>query len=139
LKKGLLKHQNADARQIKIQMNRARKDLETARALLSDDAEWAASIAYHAMLRMGRALLFSRGYLPAGPAQHRTVVELTGQILGDDYHLLVETFERMRRRRNIFFYDSDPYGSHADAENAIKTASRMVNVVSKIILPPKQS
>lgn len=33
------------------------------------------------MLRAGRALVFSKGYLPADGAQHRTVVELTHNLL----------------------------------------------------------
>lgn len=66
LKKGLLKRQGVNFKQIDKQIIRAKKDLITAEAVLaSKDAEWAAMIAYHAMLRAGRALLFSRGYLPA--------------------------------------------------------------------------
>lgn len=114
LKKGLLKRQRVNFRQIEKQIVRAKKDLDTAQTLLAKDPEWAATIAYHAMLRAGRALLFSSGYLPADGGQHRTVVELTHQLLGKDDASLVERFEKMRRKRNIFFYESDPFTVNGD-------------------------
>lgn len=105
LKKGLLKQQRINFKQIEKQIIRAKKDLETAQGILDNDPEWGATIAYHAMLRAGRALLFSKGYLPADGGQHKTVVELTHELLGKGYSLLVEKFEKLRRRRNVFFYE----------------------------------
>ena len=55
LKKGRLKKQPADFKQIEKQIIRAKKDLKTAKVVLETDAEWAAAIAYQAMLRAGRA------------------------------------------------------------------------------------
>lgn len=98
LKKGLLKQQRVNFDQIEKQIIRAKKDLRTAQRVLDDDPEWGATIAYHAMLRAGRSLLFSKGYLPADGGQHKTVVELTHELLGKDYTILVEKFEKMRRR-----------------------------------------
>lgn len=86
------------------------------------------------MLRAGRALLFSRGYLPAGEGQHRTVVESTHRILAKDYAPLVERFERMRRKRNIFFYESDPFGTLTEAENALKAASELIRAIQDRII-----
>lgn len=133
LKKGYLKRQRANFKQIEKQIIRAKKDLQTANALLSQDPEWTATIAYQAMLRAGRALVFSKGYLPADGAQHRTVVELTGQLLGKEYSTLVEKFEKMRRSRNLFFYESDPFGSMTDAKNSLKAASQLVDLIEKTI------
>ena len=52
--------------------------------------------------------MFSFGYLPADGQQHKTVIEITGGLLGKEYGLVVKYFDRMRRSRNAFFYD---YGS----------------------------
>ena len=134
LKKGYLKPQRANFKQIEKQIIRAKKDLQTASALLSQDPEWTATIAYQAMLRAGRALIFSKGYLPADGAQHRTVVELTGQLLGKSYSSLVEKFEKMRRCRNLFFYESDPFGSMTDAKISLKAASELVDLIEKTII-----
>lgn len=133
LKKGLLKYQKANFGQIEKQIIRARKDLETAQDIFRKDPEWGATIAYHAMLRSGRAYVFSKGYLPADGAQHKTVVELTGKLLGKDYTLLIEKFEKMRRRRNIFFYESDPFGTLTQAENAVKASCELVRAIEKTI------
>lgn len=133
LKKGFLKRQRVNFKQIEKQIVRAGKDLATAQSVLTQDPEWAATIAYHAMLRAGRALLFSEGYLPADGGQHRTVVELTHALLGKDYSELVERFERMRRKRNLFFYESDPFGTRAEAENALKAASQLLRVIQETI------
>ena len=133
LKKGLLKAQSVNFKQIEKQIIRAEKDLKTAAKVLNDDPEWGATIAYHAMLRVGRALLFSKGFLPSDGAQHKTVVELTHELLGKDYSLLVNKFEKMRRRRNVFFYESDPFGTETEAENALKTASDLIRIIEELI------
>ncbi len=133
LRKGLLKRQRVNFKQIETQLVRAIKDLRTARLVLREDPEWAATIAYQAMLRAGRALLFSKGYLPADGAQHRTVVELTHHLLGREYAALVEHFEKMRRKRNLFFYESDLAGTLTEAENALKTSSRLIRVIQGMI------
>lgn len=129
VERGLLKRQRVNFKQIEKQLARAKKDLETTQSLLHKDAEWAAAIAYHAMLRSGRALLFSKGYLPADGGQHKTVVELTQRLLGEEYSTLVARFERMRRKRNTFFYESGPFGTLTEAESALKAASQLVQVI----------
>ncbi len=133
LKKGLLKQQRVNFKQIETQIIRAKKDLKTAEKVLNEDSEWGATIAYHAMLRAGRVLLFSKGYLPTDRGQHKTVVELTHELLGKEYSLLVEKFEKMRRKRNVFFYESDIYGTVTEAENALKTASELIRVIEEMI------
>lgn len=136
-KKGLLKKQPPHAKQIDGQLARAKKDITIAGKVIGEDSEWAATIAYHALLRAGRALLFSHGYLPAGPAQHKTVVECTGEFLGKGDLLLVKKFERMRRRRNHFFYETDPLDSVTEAETAIQTATMLLDAITSHISLPK--
>ena len=133
LKRGLLKKQKPDFQQIEKQIQRAKKDLSTSKTLLGQDAEWAATIAYQAMLRTGRAFIYSNGYLPADGAQHKTVVELTGMLLGKDYLVLVEKFEKLRRKRNLFFYESDPFGSKMDAESALQAATKLIHIIEEVI------
>ncbi len=129
LKKGLVKEQRPNFEQIEQQIIRAGKDLKTFRLVLDSDPEWACTIAYQAMLRMGRALMFSYGYLPADGQQHRTVVEVTGELLGEKFDLLVQYFDRMRRNRNVFFYDSLDTNNEAQAKKALETAGELLKVV----------
>jgi uncharacterized protein (UPF0332 family) len=63
LKDKLIKKQRPDFKQIGHQLQRAQKDLKTAESNLSIDLTWAFAIAYHAMMRASRALMYSKGYL----------------------------------------------------------------------------
>ncbi len=129
LKKGLVKEQRPNFDQIEQQIGRAQKDLKTFGVVLNSDPEWASTIAYQAMLRLGRALIFSYGYLPADGQQHKIVVEITGKLLGEDFDLLIKYFDRMRRSRNIFFYDSLDANNETQARKAFETAG----VLSKVV------
>ena len=129
LRKGLLKKQTSNFDQIEKQLQRAAKDLLTAKHVSDKDIQWAATIAYHSMLRAGRALLFANGVLPADGQQHKTVVEITGNLLGQEYELLVQQFERFRRKRNIFFYDSEESVTSTETRRALKTANELLEVI----------
>jgi hypothetical protein len=133
LKRGLLKRQKVDFRQIEKQIICSKKDLLFAKETLPKQPNWAATIAYHAILRAGRALIFSRGYLPADGAQHKTVVEITGKILGPSYSALIRKFEKMRRNRNFFFYDADISGSLTEGESALQTARELAGLIEDLI------
>lgn len=140
-RRGLIKRAKPDFAQIQRQMHRARRDLQTFELVAASDPEWAATIAYQSMLRVGRALLYSHGYLPADGQQHKTVVELTGIILGPEFQLLVGQFERLRRKRNSFFYESKDAGSNSEARKAAQTAGSLLDGVYRRIaeLNPQQA
>jgi uncharacterized protein (UPF0332 family) len=133
LRNGLIKKQQPNFIQIAAQINRAIKDLATYKLVAGKDPEWAASIAYQAMLRTGRALLFSFGYLPADGQQHKTVVEITGLILGKEYETVVLQFERFRRKRNQFFYDSVDTANETEAKKSAETARSLIEAIKKQI------
>lgn len=131
--KGLLKKQKSNFKQISKQIIRAEKDLHTYNLVINKDPEWASTIAYQAILRTGRALLFAHGYLPADGQQHKTVVEITGKILGEEFSLVVKQFNRLRRKRNLFFYDSEDIGNYTEAKKAFRTARKLLDEIKKEI------
>ena len=133
INKGFLKKQRPDFKQVQKQIIRAEKDLSTYTLVVTDDPEWASTIAYQAMLRLGRALLFSYGVLPSDGRQHKTVVEITGLILGPEYKKLIRQFDKFRRKRNIFFYDSIDVKNTTEAQNAFKTAQMLLCEIKKKI------
>src|SRR3989338_5888311 len=100
LKDNLVKKQTPDFKQIEYQLKRAQKDLKTAESNLSIDLTWAFAIAYHAMVRAGKALMYSKGYLPTAQRSHKTIVEFTKISLGSEYENLIGRFNRMRRQRH---------------------------------------
>lgn len=135
LRDKLLKRQRPDFKQIAHQLQRALKDLKTAEANLEIDLTWSYTIAYHSMIRGSRALMFSKGYLPTAKNSHKTIVEFTKLILGDEYHSLISRFNRMRRRRHDFIYDSKNHITSDEAKSSLAAAKKLIN---KIIILIKQ-
>ena len=133
LRDGLIKKQSPDFKQIESQLTRAKKDLNTAELNLPIDTTWAFTIAYHAMIRASRAFMFSKGYLPTTKQSHKTIVEFTKWIVGKDYENLVNRFNRMRRRRHDFIYDSQNHITLHEAKTSIKTAKQLIEEIISLV------
>ncbi|MCX5666851.1 MAG: HEPN domain-containing protein [Candidatus Omnitrophica bacterium] len=137
LKDNLIKKEKPDFKQIAYQLKRAQKDLTTAEANLSIDLTWAFAIAYHAMMRASKALMYSKGYLPTAKRSHKTIVELTKLILGSEYESIMGRFSRMRRRRHDFIYDSKNNITPHEAKSSIDIAKKLIEEI--IILVKKEN
>ena len=137
LKDNLIKKEKPDFKQIAYQLKRAQKDLTTAEANLSIDLTWAFAIAYHAMMRASKALMYSKGYLPTAKRSHKTIVELTKLILGSEYESIIGRFSRMRRRRHDFIYDSKNNITPHEAKSSIDIAKKLIEEI--IILVKKEN
>lgn len=129
LDQGLVKKQKADFSHIEALLVRAQKDIIAAKANLEIDEEVTYNCAYLAMLRCGRAIVFAKGYRSVDGQQHKTIIELSGEILGEEFKNLIKRFDRMRRKRNQFTYDPFLPVSKSEAENALKTADEFVRKV----------
>lgn len=136
---GLIEKASLSDKQVLSNLDRARKDLVTSKANLSIDEEWAYTIAYHAMLRAGRALMFASGYRPKGKDQHRTVVEFCASILGHEFQQLVTSFNRMRVKRHDFIYQPERPIPKTEAAKSIESAERFVaEIIRRIGKKPPQ-
>jgi len=133
LNRGLIKEQEKNFKQIEKLILRAYKDLEVAKINLKIDEEVAYNYAYLSMLRCGRALLFLKGFRPTDGQQHKTVIEIVGLILGEEFKDIIEKFDRMRRKRNQFTYDPFLPISKEEAENALNTAKNFVKIISEFV------
>lgn len=133
LSKELLKKQRPNFDAVEKLIVRSAKDLKTAKANLNIDEGIAYMVAYLAMLRAGRAFMLLKGFRPVGGYQHKTVVEFMAQCLGEEYKSIVERFDRMRRKRNIFTYEIDITISRTEAEGAFDTAVKFVNLIKDVI------
>ena len=127
--KGRIKKIKVNFKQIYNFLLRSRKDLQTSKANLTIDKEWSYTIAYHAMLRAGRALMMSFGYMPRGRDQHTTVVRFTSIVFGDQLKDLIRKFDRMRRKRHDFIYEPDRPVPKQEAEQSIKDAEALVKQI----------
>lgn len=133
LRNNLIKRVNLDFKQISSQIKRAEKDLKTAESVSSIDLNWSFAIAYHAMIRAGRALMYSKGFLPTAKQTHKTIVDFTKMVLGDEYLNLVIRLDRMRRQRHNFIYDSKNDITYSEVNSALETAKRLIERLATII------
>ena len=133
IKNNLVKKVKPNFDQINHQLRRAEQDLKTAQANLTIDTTWALTIAYHAMIRAGRALMYAQGYLPTANQSHKTIIEFTNLTLGNEYPELVAKFNRLRRRRLNFIYDSENHVNIEEAQSALDTARKLVGKIITLI------
>lgn len=132
--KGLIREEKIGFDQVITHINRARKDLKVAEANLKIDTEAAYNYAYLAMLRVGRALMFSYGFRPINGEQHKTVVSFCDFALGKEFLEIVRHFDRMRKKRNRFTYDeAGLLVSETETKKAFESAKKFVEKTSGVI------
>ena len=119
--------------QIAGHIGSAFQDLKEARTTFPVSDKAAYLFAYTAMLKIGRALLFLKGYRPRGQGQHEAVVQAAGFILGRDFESLTRQFNQMRQKRNKLIYDIGGLVSHSDAEEAFKAAEKYLEKIRRIM------
>ncbi|MBN1363194.1 MAG: HEPN domain-containing protein [Syntrophaceae bacterium] len=133
VREGRLQKQEAGIVQIESLLKEATLDLAEAKKI-ADIAERATyMLAYTAMLKAGRALLLFRGYRPDDGAQHKTVVDVTSEILGAKYKDLTEQFETMRRKRNRMTYEAGTLLSRSEAQKAFSDAIVLIQEVIRAV------
>ena len=134
LKNNLIKKVNPDFKQINLQIIRAKKDLETAKSLMAKDLTWALTIIYHSMLRISRAMMYSKGFLPTTKNTHKTIVEFTKYTLGTDFYNLINRFDRLRRQRHNFIYESENNITLSEVNRATELAKELFIKIEEIIV-----
>lgn len=126
---GLIEKISFSDKQIVSNIQRASKDLITAKATIKIDEEWAYTISYHAMLRAGRALMFSLGYRPKGKNQHKAVVDFCAEMFRKDFKNLTERFNRMRIKRHDFIYEPERPISKTEVTKSLDSAEKFVKEI----------
>jgi len=130
---GLIKQQKINFTAIENLISRSYKEIKVAQANITIDEGVAFTIAYTAMLHAGRALMLFKGYRPHDGYQHKTVVDFASIVLGEKYKTLVQHFDKIRKKRNIFTYEVSISISETEAKNALKSAADFIKAVRDII------
>lgn len=133
-KAGRIRKQKAGFVQIEALLREAILDLEEVHKIANLAERATYLLAYNAMLKAGRALMLMQGFVPDDGAQHKTVVEMTGAILGDPYRTLTDHFETMRRKRNVMTYEAGALLSRSEAQRAFADA---ITLMQKILAETK--
>lgn len=134
LKERLLRKEKIGFDQINKVLARATRCIRSAKTLVKDgDEEGSFQLAYEAMLLSGRALVFSFGLRPRVIGSHKIVVDFSEKVLGSEYKILTQKFNKMRRKRNYLIYGIGLTTSKTEAKNAIKTAEEFIEKVKQTI------
>ena len=129
-RQGLIKTVPVDKKKIQDARDLALRDIATSRSLLANNQDWAYTIAYHAVLQAGRALMFSQGYRPDGANQHVSVVKFVELFLNKKDSII---FDRMRRKRNSSVYDTAGSITESEAAFALREAEDLVGKIFAVI------
>jgi uncharacterized protein (UPF0332 family) len=124
--KGLVEDVRPNFGRVSTLIERARKDLATARATVSIDREWAYLIAYQAMARAAQALVVAEGLRPRGRDPQRAMVQIVGMIVGEGERPLLNAFDRMRRKSQALMDEPGTPVSRYEVEGALREAQRFL-------------
>ncbi len=130
---GFLKKENIGTDQVRALLISASKNLIASEKNLSIDEEACYTLAYNAMLKTARALVFLQNHRPSDGRQHVTTVDVARKILGKEFSELINRFDKMRRKRNQFTYDPMLPLSMTEAKNALNTAGQFQSKVRKFL------
>ena len=128
---GKLKEEKVGFVQIEGLLQDAVRDIREAKAIIKIGERAPFLLAYQAMLKAGRALLFLKSLRPSDGAQHKTVVQVCEGILGKPFKQLAEQFETMRRKRNQLTYEFGGLLSPSEIEAALTDAEEWIRAVSQ--------
>jgi uncharacterized protein (UPF0332 family) len=131
LEQGKIKKQAAGFVQVEGFLKEALIDLSEAQKSLPVSKRAAYLLAYNAMLKSGRALILMEGYVPDDGGQHKTVIEVSGLILGERFKIVIKKFDNMRRKRNELTYEAGVSLSDQDTEAALNEAHLLVSGIFK--------
>ena len=130
---GFLKQEKIGIDQVRALLTSAARNLIASEKNLSIDEEACYTLAYNAMLKTARALVFIQNYRPSDGRQHMTTIDVAGKILGKEFGDLIAMFDKMRKKRNQFTYEPMLPLSMTEAKNALKTARKFHNKVRKFL------
>lgn len=130
---GLLKREKIGLDQVRALLASAVKNIAASRKTISIDEETCFAMAYTAMLKIARAILFLHGLRPDDGQQHKTTIEVSGKILGSGFKGLIEKFDKMRRKRNQFTYDPLLPLSEKETKEALETAEVFSKEIKKYL------
>lgn len=131
LNSGRIRREQVSRAEIKRALERARRDLKTARGLMAEDWDWGFAVAYNAVLQASRAYMFAQGYRPASAQGHKNTFAFMLMAMGEEYKNLVTYFDHMRNKRNKAIYDVAGVITETEARNLFAAATDFVELIRR--------
>lgn len=129
LKSRRIRKQRISQAEIKRALERAGRDLRTARRILAEDWDWGFAVAYNAVLQASRAYMFAQGYRPASAEGHKNTFAFMQIAMDKEYEDLITYFDRMRNKRNQAIYDIAGLITETEARNLLERATQFVQLI----------
>lgn len=131
LKSGRIHRAKVSPSEIRQVMERAGRDLKTARKIMAEDWDWGFAVAYNAILQASRAYMFSLGYRAASAEGHKNTFAFMRVAMGKEYEELIGYFDRMRNKRNQALYNVAGLITETEARNLLTKAVDFVRLVGE--------
>lgn len=129
IESGRLRKQKVSRDEILRALERADRDLRTARKIMAEDWDWGFAVSYNAVLQAARAYMFFKGYRSAGMEAHKTTFSFLLESMGNQYEDMVTFFDRARNKRNQVIYDVAGLITETEARNLFSKATEFVNLI----------
>jgi uncharacterized protein (UPF0332 family) len=110
-------------------LERAERDLQTARELIERDRDWSFAVAYDAVLQASRAYMFAQGFRPSSSESHKNTFAFMRLAMGKDYEELMAYFDRMRNKRHQAIYETAGLITETEAYNILEKAESFVVLI----------
>jgi uncharacterized protein (UPF0332 family) len=129
LKSGRIRKEKITKAEIRQALERAERDLKTARMIMAADWDWGFAVTYNAVLQASRGYMFAEGYRPATAEGHKNTFALMRVAMGKDYEELITYFDRMRNKRNQAIYDVAGLITETEARSLLAKATVFVKLI----------
>ena len=127
---GRIRKEKKSTAEIDRALERARRDLNTARRILAEDWDWGFAVAYNAVLQASRAYMFSKGYRASTANGHKNTFAFMSLALGDEFADMIAYFDKMRNKRNQAIYDVAGMITETEARALFEQAVSYVDMVA---------
>ena len=115
--------------EIEQALNRAERDLKTARVIMAQDWDWGFAVAYDAVLQASQAFMFAQGFRPASNESHKNTFAFMLIAMGKDHEDIMTYFDRMRNKRNRAIYEVAGLITETEAQNILEKAESFVALI----------
>lgn len=126
---GKIKPIKSSKEEINEILSLADRDIKMAEFVLSQDLDWAFSIAYNAALQASRAYMYSKGYRASSDQAHKNTFAFMKASLGKECEELVSFFDRMRPKRNRAIYDTAGIITETEVKELFKKSKAYVAII----------
>jgi len=122
LREGKLKKQTTGIDYLNDLLAAAKRNFEAAALIKGKIDEATFKLVYDGLLQIGRVVVLLNGYRPDDGEQHKTTFLVAGELLGSEYHDLIDKIQRFRIKRNDCIYEPKDFISKGEVDAIFKTA-----------------